>query len=131
MGMYTEIVIKACIKSNIDKVDRDILNFMFNRDVDPPDVLPEHEFFKCDRWDSIGCMSSFYHIPWASSKYSQDYLFSRSDLKDYGGEIDLFFDYLRPLVNGYRGEESPVYADPLCIGYKWYEEYSSPTLVYL
>ena len=47
-------------------------------------------------------------------------LFSRSDLKNYDREIELFFDWLRPLTCALPGD---------CIGWQWYEEHDEPTLV--
>ena len=120
MGMYTEIIIKARIKESIPKEVRKTLEYLFNGD-ECPSILPVHPFFNLPRWDSIGKCSSFYHIPWADSKYEKDYLFSRSDLKNYDGEIEAFFSWIKQYVN-----ETPE----TCIGWSWYEENPSPTLIY-
>lgn len=88
-----------------------------------PDVLPDHAFFKLPRWDFIGKSSSFYHHPHALSNLdlSYGYIFSRSDLKNYDGEITAFFDWFSPLTTAWEGK---------CIGYRWHEEDDAPTLVY-
>jgi hypothetical protein len=128
MGTYTEMVVKACIKSNISDLDRAALSFLFNDGASSglPEK-PNHPFFKCDRWAHIGRTCSFYHIPWSDSKYEKDKIFSRCDIKNYSDEIEMFFDYLRPLIDGYRGDSDA----PLCIGYIWYEEEAQPTLIFL
>lgn len=123
MGMYTEILVKADVNSkNLTKEAKDVLNFLFS-DGEEPDKLPEHHFFTLPRWQHIGKMSSFYHHPHAVNSISDDgeYIFSRSDLKNYDGEIDAFFDWFRPLTSAVEGK---------CIGYSWYEENDSPTLIF-
>ena len=124
MGMYTEIVIKADVFPSISEKVKNILEYMFNRPdiVEPPTDLPDHPFFQTDRWFMIGSCNSFYHIPWTDSKYAHDSLFSRSDIKNYGGEIELFWDWIRPYLN---------HLPEQCIGYQWYEEYDKPKLIYM
>ena len=122
MGMYTEILIKADIKIDIPTKVHEILTFLFTEtDVDKPKDLPDHPFFKYDEWTLIGRCSSYYHIPTCLNFYEKEYLFSRSDLKNYGNEIDLFFDWIDPYICAYEGK---------CIGYSWYEESDEPTLIY-
>lgn len=121
MGMYTELVIKANIVSDIPSDVDGILNYLFNDGVMPTE-LPEHRFFQTPRWDFIGRASSYYHVPQAISYYNKGYLFSRSDLKNYSSEIDLFIDWIKPYID-YSGGD--------CIGWKWYEESQTPTLIIL
>ena len=140
MGMYTEILIKANIRTDISPADRAALDYLFGH-TDPdvegvldntpaPAMLPDHRFFETTRWDSIGSCSSYYHIPKAvnfwevcgSAIAPRQYLFSRSDLKNYDGEIEAFWDWFRPLVRDYGVRE--------CIGWQWYEEADAPTLIY-
>lgn len=118
MGMYTELVLKVRLTGD---APRDIINHMFG-DGPEPATLPAHAFFKTQRWDFIGKSSSFYHHPEALSSFlSSDYLFSRSDLKNYGNEIALFIDWLQPYIDAEPG---------YCIGWEWYEEDDVPTLLY-
>lgn len=123
MGMYTELILKCIIKSDTPREVNQILDFLFNRDC-KQDVenlaIPTHPFFNCGRWRFIGSCSSYYHIPWASSRYSEDYLFTRSDLKNYDDEIAKFIDWLTPYIDAAPGQ---------CIGWSWYEEESQPTLL--
>ncbi len=125
MGMYTEVLVKCDIRTDIDPVDKAALEYLFNRETDDaPDVLPTHAFFSTARWMAVGAHCSFYHVPWVDSRFGGDHgattLFSRSDLKNYHGEVEAFFDWLRPLVDGEPGD---------CIGWQWYEEDRVPTLV--
>lgn len=125
MGMYTELVLKCGIKDSAPKVVIDVLDKLFNGSVDEVEVLPDHEFFKCPRWECIGSCWSYYHIPFALSKFQHDEiskdLFSRSDLKNYDNEIAKFIDWLMPYI-----DEEPGY----CIGWSWYEEETKPTLLF-
>ena len=119
MGMYTELVLKAEVKEGIPQNVKSVLQFLFN-DADMPDDIPEHEFFACDRWRNIGNSSSYYHVPFALSRYEGNYIFSRSDLKNYADEIDKFVNWLTPYLNEPEGK---------CIGWSWYEEMDVPTLL--
>lgn len=120
MGMYTELLLKCSVKENLSLKTKNILDFLFN-DKEEPDDLPDHDFFKCERWKSIGRCNSYYHIPYTLNYYKEGYLFSRSDLKNYNNEIGLFLEWIDPYINGL--EES-------CIGWIWYEENFEPTLIY-
>ena len=123
MGMYTELVLKVRLTKN---APRDIINHMFG-DGSKPTSLPEHDFFKCPRWGCIGKCSSFYHHPESVNSFPKfdfcdsDYLFSRSDLKNYNDEISLFIDWMQQYIEGETGD---------CIGWEWYEEDVVPTLLY-
>ncbi len=123
MGMYTEILVKADINTKtISEVDLSVIKYFFDG-AEQPENLPDHSFFKLPRWRLIGVCSSFYHHPRAVSSFDNEYgyIFSRSDFKNYDGEIDAFFDWFRPLTTAPAGK---------CIGYSWYEEDSEPSLIY-
>ena len=104
MGTYTEIFVKACLKKDIDDLSINVLKYLFAEGVEP-EQLPDHKFFSTERWDRIGSSHSYYHIPFYTSSLLFDeigncyYLVSRSDLKNYDDEIDLFFDWFKNLVN--------------------------------
>lgn len=128
MGMYTELVLNLEIKSSIPDDALAVLRFLANGDVEPA-TLPDHPFFKADRWSMIMRCSSYYFVPFSLSKLespvsvsSSHYLSTRSDLKNYGNEIDLFVDWLMPYVDAYEGN---------FLGYKRYEEDEKPTLLYV
>ncbi len=120
MGDYTEILIKSDI--NCPDEIKPIFEHLFNR-TDLPDEfeLPDHDFFRAPRWTMIGTCSSFYHTPWSTSCYAHDHVFSRSDLKNYGSEIELFFDWAMPYFDQVPGT---------CVGWSWSEYEANPTLIY-
>lgn len=130
MGTYTELILKCSIKKDIPDEVVSVLNFLFNgASLDETKAIPLHQFFNLSNWMCIGNCSSYYHIPFASSKFTKEdgkeffgsYLFSRSDLKNYGGEIAQFLDW----INEYIAEEVGH-----CIGWTWYEEDKEPTLIF-
>lgn len=121
MGMYTELVLKCEVVDDIPATVKAMLEFLFN-DGQEPTELPDHEFFKCERWRSIGKCSSYYHTPFALSRFSEGYIFSRSDLKNYDGEIEKFLAWVRPYL------DVPEWRD--VIGWTWYEEAEAPTLIH-
>jgi hypothetical protein len=133
MGMYTEIIFRAVINKNkLGPEVYNILDYLFNpssKIANEELVLPNHKFFTCPRWQHIGNSSSFYHHPntvndWYQSPYdtSEDkdvYVFSRSDLKNYDGEIELFFDWVDTL---------DIFHPEEFMGYSLYEEDSLPEI---
>jgi len=127
MGMYTEIVVKATIKPNLPEDVLKVLDYMFGQAINVvPDVLPEHPFFTLPRWTHIGKGCSYYHHPQAvnsvDKEYPDWYFFSRSDIKNYNGEIEAFFDWFSTICGEDKGT---------CIGYSWYEEDSVPTPMFM
>lgn len=132
MGMYTELVIKAKITEYLPDDVWMILDYLFNPKTEveiydehmqlKSDVkLPDHPFFDSSRWEMIGSCNSYYHIPESQSFFADGYLFSRSDLKNYGGEIENFINWITPYLDEPDGK---------FIGWKWYEEYHEPTFIY-
>lgn len=136
MGMYTEVVVKIQIRKNkIGEQAFNILEAMFYKNSDvwcyEIENLPDHEFFKCARWSSVGSCSSFYHHPntisdWYYPKYEKlgddttIYIFNRSDLKNYDNEIQKFFDWLNTLnLDNCEGD---------FIGYSLYKEDNDPVI---
>lgn len=120
MGMYTELVLKCEVKQKLPEEVEAVLQYLFNGK-DLPAILPSDSFFQKPRWAAVGCCCSYYHTPFSLSKYESNYIFSRSDLKNYDGEIEAFLGWLRPYIN--EPEEK-------CIGWIWYEEFSSPRLIF-
>lgn len=125
MGMYTELVLKCQIKEDAPTDVKSVIAHMFCGD-DAPEKLPDHPFFGLTRWNFIGSCSSFYHHPEVVNSCpkfdytNSQYIFSRSDIKDYDGEIESFIDWLKPYVDAPEGQ---------CIGWSWYEEEQQPTLI--
>lgn len=123
--MYTELVLKCQIKANAPEDVMDVIRYMFAGG-ERPEKLPEHEFFTLPRWNFIGNCCSFYHHPSVVNScpkfdYSEgQYIFSRSDIKNYSGEIQAFLDWVKPYIDAMKGQ---------CIGWTWYEEELQPTLI--
>ena len=126
MGMYTELVLNLTIKGDAPKDATDVIRYLANGD-ERPESLPDHPFFKCTRWPMVMQCSSHYFVPFALSKLHETgytdgfYLSTRSDLKNYDNEIDLFVDWLTPYIEAFPGN---------FLGYKRYEEDEHPTLLY-
>ena len=131
MGMYTEIYVKAVLKEDVDDNVINILKYMLGMDdVELEDLeIPSHSLFKTDRWDSMLRSGSYYHIPYTVKLFEYDeignnyYLVVRSDFKNYDGEIEKFFDWIKQYLeqDGYK----------TFMGYSLYEEAIEPTLYYL
>lgn len=122
MGTYTELVLKCDIKEDKPKIVHEALNFLFNKNQLRPDELPDHPFFKKMTWDCIGRCSSFYHCPGTLNFYDGRYLFSRSDLKNYDDEIQLFLDWLIPYLSASPGK---------FIGWIFLEGEKEPEFIYM
>lgn len=120
MGMYTELILKCQLKRDLPSSVKNVINGLVEgwEEIENP---PEHEFFKCERWQRLFSMNSFYHHPESFADYQQGYLFVRSDLKNYDGEIEKFIEWIKPYVDFADGKT--------CIGWKWYEEDEKPTLI--
>ncbi len=127
--MYTELYICCKIKKELPGDVLAILNHLFSENW--PKItsteLPEHEFFKCDRWSCIGSMASYYFVPESINLFKYDdignyyTLISRSDLKNYDNEIAKFIDWLMPYIEMDSGDY---------IGHYRYEEDIIPTLLF-
>ena len=131
MGMYTELYVKAIFKENLPNDVVNIIKYMLGMgDIEVEDLkLPDHELFKTHRWEYMLRSASHYHIPFALNKFiyneiSENYfLIARADFKNYNGEIEKFFDWLKP----YLQREF----DKTLIGYSLYEVDTEPKLYYL
>jgi len=128
MGMYTELYLSCELKKDLPEEVVSILKYLFTEEGVEPPALPDHTFFKCNRWEMIGNCSSYYFVPFAMSKLYQDehddkqyYLITRSDLKNYDGEIGHFINWIMPyVVRPWSGH----------LGHYIYEEDENPTLIF-
>ena len=125
MGMYTEINICFDLIKNVSKDVVDILYYLINGVSVSFTELPEHDFFKCDRWNMIACCDSYYFDGSTNSKMIFDGISDtwkiniRANLKNYDNEIEKFLNWLKPYI------ETKGF-----IGYKRYEECEEPVLIY-
>jgi hypothetical protein len=129
MGMYTELYLTCRFKKDLPEEVIAVLKHLFGDFEDaPPTELPDHTFFECDRWKMIGRCSSHYFVPMATSNLyfnegntDQYFLTTRSDLKDYGGEIQKFLNWVMPYIEAYEGDH---------LGHYRYEEEDQPKLIF-
>jgi transcription termination factor NusB len=126
MGMYTEFIFAVELEKSTPKNVIEILQYMANHENDMPE-LPQHEFFKCDRWDFLLSCDSCYFSGITNSIIEFDdiikrhFLTVRSNLKNYDGEIRKFLSWLKPYIND---------KDHSFLGYFRYEEDDEPNLIY-
>ena len=120
MGMYTELVLGVQIDPTESVLG--ILKYMLG-DADDYGQHEYHDLFTTVRWNYMLISDSAYFDGQTDSKLYEDhgeyYLNVRCNLKDYSNEIDLFLDWLQPYIVTYG-----------FIGYKRYEEFDDPTLIY-
>ena len=123
MGMYTEVNLGLSFKDNTPDEVIKILKCLLSEEEWVQD-LPEHNFFKCDRFKFVLISNSYYFDSITDSKMELDnidgkyHLNVRSNLKNYNSEIQNFIDYISPYIDteGF-------------IGYMRYEEDDDPTLI--
>lgn len=119
MGMYTEIYVSTDLKEGTPEPVIDVLRAICAKDPDSP-ALAEHP----DRWFMLFNSGSYYTPLTEVASLTYDdigkhySLIGKGDIKNYGYEIEKFFDWLKP------------WCDNEFIGYHRYEEAREPTLVY-
>jgi len=125
MGMYTEIFFRAELARDVPTEVVEALKRMISWDYGRDHTnVPDHELFKCPRWDLLGCGDSAYFPVTASKIYQDDYskqwnVLLLSNLKNYDGEIGKFFDWIDQYVDEPEGK---------FLGYQLYEENDTPLL---
>lgn len=128
MGMYTEIYFRAELARDVPEYVVEYLQRMVG-DIGETEHMfpePEHELFSCPRWSYLGCGGSAY-FPITESKVVLDrhtaqwHVLFLANLKNYGGEIGKFFDWIDSFTDARQGE---------FLGYSLYEEDDNPTLYF-
>lgn len=123
--MYTELNCAFGLKEGTPQAVIDILIFMTARGKEPP--LPDHPLFKTERWTFMLQSDSEYFSGDTHSVVRFDdvccewHVTIRSNVKNYDGEIEHFFDWITPHIDAFDGD---------FIGYSRYEETEVPTLIY-
>jgi hypothetical protein len=127
MGMYTELVVGVGLKPNTPPVVIDALKFMAGLTDAQPSELPDHRLFATDRWRfMLRCGSYYFAVPDSVTEMKFDeiskawWLSVRSNMKNYGGEIRAFMEWIAPFVE-----------DEGFVGHSRYEEDDDPTLFYI
>jgi len=124
--MYTELVISTRVKD--DPVAVEMIKVMLGL-AEAPSIAPKHELFTTDRWCSMLRCSSYYFVPRSTSLFEYDKIgrywcfISRSDFKNYDGEVAKFIDWIRPYLRDGQDERLPI-------GYYRYEEDAEATFIY-
>lgn len=141
MGMYTEFHFRAHLKE--DGSADDVMSWLANcavSDWDAVEAFSAHPFFGSDmRWQALlrgSCAVYQFAHPlivrpkdgpryrggpeWDTNCYNE--VLIHSSFKNYGNEIDLFLDWIRPYIDARYGPEF--------IGYSLYEEDVEPKLYY-
>lgn len=128
MGMYTEIIFGAGLKSNLSSdIITNIQNLVDGVDISNP---PNHPFFQSERSWLLRSDGSYYFpgtvAPtfWYDEISKQYYLHFRTNIKNYNGEIEKFLDWIKPYIEDGVGTDN-FYAIVT------YEECSEPTIYYL
>lgn len=125
MGMYTEIYVNVDLKKETPKEIIDIL-----RHLCAEDSTKEAEEFADKFGERFCCLfhNMSYYTPYTQcgkvtyDEITEQYsLIGKGDIKDYWGDIDKFFEWIAPYVDGI--EEF--------VGYERYEESLVPTLFYV
>ena len=126
MGMYTEIYVNVDLKKETPDDIIKVLKAMCGMlpDQECSEVLVDYP----DRWVCLFSNMSYY-TPCTSCRFlnfdkiSNEWsLLGKGDIKNYEGEIEKFFEWIMPYVDGYPGD---------FIGYSRYEEDQKPTLIFL
>ena len=126
MGMYTEFVFAAELSKHTPLNVLDILKYL-TCDQDSKDIenieIPDHPFFKTERWKVMASGASAYFPGETHSSllFNIHYycLTIRSTIKDYDSEFELFLEWISPhiITHGF-------------LGYMRCEEFNDPTLIY-
>jgi len=127
MGDYTELVFAVELKEDTPPDVIAILTHMVNGTTEGIET-PNHPFFKTDRWMSLFLCDSYYFPGNTHSDFRYDtiaaayFLTVRSNIKNYGQEIEKFLSWLAPYVLPH--EKAGGFA-----GYTRFEYDTTPTLI--
>lgn len=126
MGMYTEVYVNVDLKKELPEEVLQVIKAMCGK-LDP-EVAEEVLKGFPQRWHCLFSDMSYY-TPKTYCKYlefdkisNQWSLLGKGDIKNYEGEIEQFFQWIEPWIDGYDGD---------FIGYSRYEEDAKPTLYFL
>lgn len=89
--------------------------------------IPDHNFFKCDRWRWLMLSDSAYFPHETTSKVfmsnSRWHVSIHSNIKNYNNEIEKFLDWIMPYVDVDRREDD-------CLGFYRHQYTREPTIIY-
>jgi hypothetical protein len=119
MGMYTEVYVNVDLKEETPKQVIDALQEICNGIT--PVGFPARSgslFLNCSYYTP---RTSVGHLAYDEIG-KQWSLLGKGDLKNYENEIEYFFNFLMPWVDGFPGD---------FVGYWRYEEDQAPTLIFI
>lgn len=112
MGMYTELIFGCSLKKETPSQVIDVLKYLV-RESEEPESLPEHKFFACERWSYLFTMCSFYfgvnrpvNKMWFEEIGNNWVISTRSNIKNYDGEIESFLEWIEPYVESGSGNKN-------------------------
>ena len=127
MGMYTELIFGANLKQDTPNEVIEALQYMIGKTKEKPTNFPLPEG-RCE-WLFQG--SSYYfgisdpvNKMWKDDIGKNWVLSTRSNIKNYNGEIETFLKWIKPYIDGGSGINE-MYAIVM------YEEAEAPTIYYL
>lgn len=126
MGMYTELHLNSALKADVPTSVLDKLKFMLGET--EVDTAIDHPLFSTERWKFMLRCDSYYFDADTHSTLRYDdiaghcYLCIQTNLKNYGGEIEKFVDWIMPYLDKYEGD---------FLGYSRYEENEKPDLIFM
>jgi len=127
MGMYTELIFGATLKKDTPNEVIEALKYMLGEIEDKPTGFPLPDG-RCE-WLFRG--GSYYFAVcesvnkmWQDGIDKQWHISTRSNIKNYEGEIDEFLNWIKPYVEQGSGLRN-------MFAIKIYEEQSEPTIYYL
>lgn len=141
MGMYTEFFFRAELKR--DSPAEIIEWFRHTLDPEKPylSMVPfdDHSFFQCERWRSVFWSSSAYFPTGKSAFYSGEGAYDdphftiHSSLKNYGGEIEEFVEWVSPFIDASDGDflGYSLYEDSRASGWGAEEPIDQPQLIFM
>ena len=131
MGTYTEIIFGAKLKKDTpEEIIGTIYDLILCNTIDEFKYVPDHNFFKTSRWWLLQSGGSYYFPGRMEPKFYKDtfsktyFLHFRTNIKNYGQEIELFLDWIKQYIDSGSGIGN-FYAI-VC-----HEEQKEPTIYYL
>ena len=127
MGMYTELVMACELPKDTPEKIINIIKYMLGEIDECPNIIEERDpLFNTTRWRCMLRSSSYSFIKsratsslWYDGIAKQYILSIWCNLKNYDEEVDKFLNWIINYTTSYG-----------FVGYKRYEEFDNPTLIY-
>lgn len=127
MGVYTELIFGADLKKDTPDAVIEALKYMIGDTEEKPKDFPfsdgRSEWLLRGSSYSFGVSSSVNKM-WKDDIGGNWVLSTRSNIKNYGGELEAFLEWIKPYIDGGSGYRD-MYAIVTC------EEAEAPNIYYL